>query len=386
MRGNIRQRAKNSWTITIELPKDEITGKRKQKYYTVRGNKKEAEKFLTEKLRELDTGILIDTNKMRFGDYLDYWKEKTFVNLEITTAEGYIQKIDKHIKPYLANIYLESLKPLHLQNFYEEKLKNGKLDGKGGLSARTVLSIHRIIHSALEQAVKWQLVIRNVADAVEPPKAKKYEAKYLTDKQTEELIKVCKNSDIYIPIMIAIYTGARRGEILGLNWSNVNLDKGFIKIIDNLCATQKGLIIKKPKTNSGIRTIAISNELIKVLKQHKINQMKNKMRYGELYQENNMVCCYEDGRLFNPKRFSAKFHELLEKNNLPIIRLHDLRHSHASLLVKLGIQPKEISQRLGHSNIGITMDLYSHLYEETDRKVADMFEKLITANLRLTNG
>lgn len=381
-RGNITliSKEKSSWKIRIELPRDIATGKRKQKCFTFYGKKKEAEQFLTEKLRELDTGILIETKRMKFGDYLDYWKEKTFYNLEITTQEGYIQKIDKHIKPYLGNIYLEELKPLTLQNFYEEKLKNGRLTRNGTLSQRTVLAMHRIIRSALEQAVKWQLVVRNVADAVEPPKAKKYEAKYLTDKQTEELIKVAKGSDIYIPIMIAIYTGARRGEILGLNWSNVNLEKGYIKIVDSLCAIQKGLIIKEPKTKSGIRTIAISSELIKILKQHKITQMKNKLLFGNLYQDNNMVCCYKDGHLYNPKRFSTKFRELLEHNNFPIIRLHDLRHSHASLLVKLGVQPKEISQRLGHSNIGITMDLYSHLYEETDREVANMFDKLIKAN------
>ncbi len=380
MRGNIRQRSKNSWTITIELPKDEITHKRRQKYYTIKGNKKDAEKFLTEKLRELDTGMLIETKKMKYGEYLDFWKEKTFGNLEITTKEGYIQKIDKHIKPYLANIYLENLKPLHLQNFYDEKLKSGRIDGKGGLSARTVLALHRIIYSSLEQAVKWQLIMRNVANAVEPPKAKKYKAKYLTDKQTEDLIEGTKNTDIYIPILLAIYTGARRGEILGLNWNNVDLEKRIIKIENNLCATKNGLIIKQPKTNSGNRTIAISDSLVKILKRHKIKQIKNKMKLGEYYKDNNMVCCYEDGRLFNPKRFSAKFHELLEDNNLPLIRFHDLRHSHASLLVKIGIEPKVISERLGHSNIGITMDLYSHLYEDADREVADMFENLINVN------
>ena len=258
MRGNIRQRAKNSWTITIELPRDEISNKRRQKFFTVKGSKKDAEKFLTEKLRELDTGILIDTTKIKFGEYLDFWREKTFNNLEVTTMEGYIQKIDKHIKPYLGNIVLENLKPLHLQNFYSEKLKSGKLNGEGGLSERTVLALHRIIHSALEQAVKWQLIVRNVAEAVEPPKAKKYQANFLDDKQTEELIKKAQNTDIYIPIMLAIYTGARRGEILGLSWDNVNLENGTIKIVDNLCATKNGLIIKQPKTNSGIRTIAQS--------------------------------------------------------------------------------------------------------------------------------
>ena len=379
MRGNITlvSKKKKSWKVRIELPKDANTGKRNQKCYTIYGNKNDAEKFLTEKLREFDTGTLVDTKKMKFGEYLDFWKEKTFNNLEITTKEGYIQKIDKHIKPHLGNILLEDLKPLHLQNFYCEELKSGNLNGKGGLSERTVLALHRIIHSALLQAVKWGLVIRNVAEAVDPPKAKKYKANFLDSNQIEELIKKAQNIDIYIPIMLAVFTGARRGEILGLNWDNVNLEKGTIKIIDNLCSTKNGLIIKQPKTESGIRTIAISPYLVKILKKHKVDQMKNKMRLGAYYCDNNMVCCYEDGRLFNPKRVSAKFNEFIEKNNLPVVRFHDLRHSHASLLVKMGVQPKEISTRLGHSNIGISMDLYSHIYEETDREVANNFEKLI---------
>ena len=227
MRGNIRQRAKNSWTITIELPKDEITNKRKQKYYTVKGNKKEAEKFLTEKLRELDTGLLIDTKKMKLGEYFDYWlKEYCYNNLTINTIEGYEQYIEKHIKPVLGNIELEKLKPLQLQNFYSEKLERGKLNGKGGLSKQTVRTLHRIIHGALTQAVKWQLLARNVADCVEPPKPQKYEAKFLNDEQTNLLIEKAKKSDIYIPVIIAIFTGMRRGEVLGLNWQNVDLKKG----------------------------------------------------------------------------------------------------------------------------------------------------------------
>ena len=169
--------------------------KRVQKSYTVYGTKKDAERFLTEKLRELDTGLLIDTKKIKYNDYLDIWEAKTFKNLEITTIEGYKSKINKHIKSYLGNLYLEDIKPLHLQNFYEILSDNNKL------SNRSILSIHRIIHSSLKQAVKWQLIYRNVADFVEPPKAKKYNAKYLTDKQTEELLKVAKNTAIKIPIV-----------------------------------------------------------------------------------------------------------------------------------------------------------------------------------------
>ncbi len=381
MRGNIRQRAKNSWTITIELPKDEITNKRKQKYYTVKGNKKEAEKFLTEKLRELDTGLLIDTKKMKLGEYFDYWlKEYCYNNLTINTIEGYEQYIEKHIKPVLGNIELEKLKPLQLQNFYSEKLERGKLNGKGGLSKQTVRTLHRIIHGALTQAVKWQLLARNVADCVEPPKPQKYEAKFLNDEQTNLLIEKAKKSDIYIPVIIAIFTGMRRGEVLGLNWQNVDFEKGYIRVVQELSCTKQGLMILPPKTKKSIRNIAIPDMLVRILKKHKAKQNENRLLLGREYQNIDMVCTYPSGKLFYPKRFSAKFHELLRKNNLPVVRFHDLRHSHASLLVKLGIQPKLISERLGHSNIGITMDLYSHLYEEADKEVADAFGELIKVN------
>lgn len=379
-RGNITliSKEKSSWKIRIEMPKDNVTGKRKQKCFTFCGKKKEAEKFLTEKLRELDTGILIDTKKMKFTEYLDYWiKEACENKLSITTLDGYKQNIEKHIKPYLGNLEVEKITPLHLQNFYTDRLKNGRLNGKGGLSNKTVVTLHRIIHRALEQAVKWQLVIRNVANSVEPPKPQKYKASFLNEEQTNKLMEIAKHTDIYIPIIIAIYTGMRRGEILGLMWSNVNLEKGYILVDKALYSTSKGLQISSPKTDKSIRKIAIPKTLVKELKRNKINQMKDKLKLGASYQENDMVCCNRDGSLINPKSFSRKFHTLLKSNNLPLVRFHDLRHSHASLLVKLGVQPKVISERLGHSNISITMDLYSHIYEETDKEVANMFEKML---------
>ena len=207
-RGNIRERAKGSYTITVELSRDYLTNKRNQKYFTFQGTKKEAEKFLTEKLREIDTGLLIDVKDMKFGDYLDYWIEESCSNrLKITTVDTYKYNINKHIKKSLGNIYLQKLMPLHLQNFYKECMENG-------LSKKTVVNIHRIIHCALEKAMKWQLVIRNVADNIEPPKPEKYQAEFINEEQTYSLIEKSKTSDIYIPVIIAIYTGMRRGEIL----------------------------------------------------------------------------------------------------------------------------------------------------------------------------
>ena len=370
-RGHIRERTKGSFTITVEFPRDVITNKRKQKHYSFKGTKREAEKYLTEKLRELDTGLLIDTKDIKFSEYLDYWlKERCSSRLKITTFENYKNNINNHIKTNLGNINLQKLMPLHLQNFYKQCTENG-------LSNKSVVNLHMIIHCALEKAVKWQLVIRNAADSVEPPKAQRYQAKFLDEKQTNLLIEKSKTSDIYIPIVVAIYTGMRRGEILGLTWDNVDFENANIKISKALCDTSEGLKYLSPKTHKSVRNICIPETLVEILKRHKTKQLVNKMKYGEQYINNNAVCSYDDGKLFNPKRFSHKFHDLLENNGLPLIRFHDLRHSHASLLVKLGVQPKIISERLGHSNIGITMDLYSHIYEDTHKEVAEMFDRTI---------
>lgn len=323
---------KSSWKVRIELPKANPSDKRKQLSFTTYGTKKDAKKFLTEKLRELDTGTLISKKDMRFGEYLDYWLTERCQNtLSVTTLENYKLNIEKHIKPILGNINLQKLMPLHLQDFYTLKLN----DTNHKLSKKTVLYLHRIIHSALKQAVKWQLIIRNVADSVEPPKPDKYSSNVYNEIQIKQLINISKKTDIYIPVILAIYTGMRRGEILGLTWDNVDLINGNISVTKSLNDTNNGLQFLPPKTQKSIRNISIPENVIKILKKHQIKQKENYLKYGSLYVKNNAVCTYSNGKLFNPKRFSHKFQELLKKNNMPSIRFHDLRHTHASLLVKL---------------------------------------------------
>ena len=368
MRGHITQRTKDNktWSVVIELNK--INGKRKQKWYTVHGDKKDAEKFLTEKLRELDTGMFIDIISITVSDYFKYWVEECCIpNQSPTTYESYQKNINLHINPIIGDIKLKDLLPLHLQTLYSNRLKFG-------LSKTTVLYLHRIIHSALEQAMKWQLIPRNIADNVEPPKRNKFVAQVLDSSQITELIKIAKETDIYIPIMIAISTGMRRGEILGLTWDNVDFNNNTIKIIKALYNTKNGLVFLEPKTIKSKRIINIPPTLCNILKEHKQKQEFLKNALQNEYKDNNLVCCIENGSPFNPDSFTPKFRKLLDSSNLPKIRFHDLRHSHASLLLSQGVQPKFISERLGHSNINITMDLYSHIYEATNKEIANNFD------------
>lgn len=371
MRGHIRQRAKDKkiWSVVIELNK--VNGKRKQKWYTVHGEKKDAEKFLTEKLRELDTGTLIDSKNINIRQYFNYWYEQhCLTKLSPTTYESYRRNLDNYILKELGYIRLEDLQPMHLQAFYTKCSKKG-------LSNKTILYFHRIIHCALNQAMKWQFITRNVANFVDTPKPKKYNAKFLNDKEIAELINAITNTELYIPVIIAIATGMRRGEILGLTWENVDLENGFIKVTQALYPTKDGLIILPPKTENSIRNISIPLTLIDILKDYKEKQDIIKERLGKDYIYGDLVCCTIDGNAINPTTLNHKFHSLLKENELPLIRFHDLRHSHASLLLKENVQMKAISERLGHSNVNITMNLYSHIYEETNKEIANTFNKFL---------
>ncbi len=360
MRGHITQRTKGSWSISIYLGKDPITGKKKYKWYTIKGNKKEADKFLTEKLNEIENGIFVDSKNMTLAEYLNYWYEQCCVTkLSPTTYESYKRNIDKYIIPNLGNIKLSNLLPLQLQNFYNILSET--------LSNTSIVYIHRILHSALNQAMKWDLVIRNVSNNVEPPKREKYKATILDSIQTTQLISAVKATYIYIPVMIALSTGMRRGEVLGLTWNNVDLESATLKVVQAVYPTKSGLVVLPPKTKTSVRKISLPPTLVEILREH-----RNKNAHISTY-----VCTLEDGTLISPSSLNHKFKQILKDNNLPSIRFHDLRHSHASLLLSQGVQAKVISERLGHSNINITMDIYSHIYEATNVEVANNFDTFL---------
>lgn len=268
MRGHIKQRTKSndSWSVIIELGK--IDGKRTQKWFTVHGNRKDAEKFLTEKLRELDTGTFSNSKNMTVEDYMNYWyRDFCEIHLSPTTYESYRRNLDKYILKELGAIKLDNLSPIHLQNFYNNCLKKG-------LSKTTVKYIHRIIHSGLSQAIKWQLLSKNVANNVEPPKPDKYQANFLDKNEISLLITLLKGTYIYIPVMIAIATGMRRGEILGLTWENINLRKKTINVVQAVYQLNGELLTLPPKTDNSIRVIGIPRKLVRILKRHKKQQNK----------------------------------------------------------------------------------------------------------------
>ena len=374
MKGHIRRRGKKSWAVILDLGRDAI-GKRKQKWHTVRGTKKDAEAVLARLVHELGTGEYVEPSKMLVREYLERWlKDYAGQSVSPKTLERYRQIIDGNITPAIGGYGLSKLKPLHIQSFYTEALTSGRKDGKGGLSAQTVLHFHRILHRAMGQAVKWQLLARNPVDAVEPPRPERKEMVALDESGTAQLLKKLYGSILYMPVIIAVTTGMRRGELLALRWRNVDLKNGQITINQALEQTKDGVRFKTPKTDRSRRGVALPSFVVDILKAHKKEQAETRLKLGPAYENNDLVLPRPDGTVWPPDSFSTVFAAFIRRSKLPHVRLHDLRHSHATQLLLQGVHPKVVSERLGHSKVGITLDTYSHVLPGMQEDAAEKID------------
>ncbi len=387
MRG-IRKQGKDSYRITVSLGKDYNSDKYKKYQETFKGRKRDAEKRKAELISQFSKGININPEKISYGEYLDKWlNDYGRSNLSQRTLYDYTYIIKYHVKPELGHIPLSKLCPSHLRDFYALLLKEGRKDKKKnaskGLSPAYVKKIHVIIHESLKHAMKWELVYKNVADAVDPPKVAREEVTPLSEKDIEKLIKELKGSYLYIPTCLAVGTGMRAGEVLGLTWKDVDLKTGVITVRQAQKIKRSGyedkityeITFGLPKSKNSRRSINIPGSLVKLLKRHKVQQKKAKLQYGELYEDNDLVCCCWEGSPINNNTFSSDFRKAARKAGFHI-SFHNLRHSHASLLVKMNENLKTISARLGHSGIGITADTYAHLAPdgqvEAARKIGEI--------------
>lgn len=386
MRGHLKKRIGKtgnvSWDIVISLGRGPVTGKYKQRWETCQGTKREAEKRLAELIQQANNGTYIKPEKITVAEYLDSWVE-TYgkANLSLSSYQRYKTGIEKHINPVIGNIPLSKLQPIHIQEMYSHDLAEGRKDNKKtvgkSLSPTTVLYHHRILHKALGQAVKLRLLSRNPSDYVDRPKKEKKEMVILLEREIKLLLDTVKNSYLYMPVYLAIYTGMRMGEILGLTWQDIDLNRGVIRIRQSLYQRTPGdPLFKQPKTPGSRRTIDISPVVVKTLREHKKNQTKERLAWGEGYKDYNLVCCLQNGDTINPPTLSSRFRVMAQRAGL-FVTFHGLRHVHASLLLKAGIPAKVVAERLGHSQIGITLDLYSHVMPGMQKEAARQLEELL---------
>jgi integrase len=376
VKGHVRQRGKNSWAIIFDVGKDPVTGKRRQKWHTFRGTKREAQRELNSLLHGIQSGEYVEPNGVLTSEYLEQWLcNYAKPNVSGKSLERYAEIARCHLIPALGAYRLIDLRPLHIQSYYSRALESGRRDGRGGLSARTVLHHHRILREALQQAVKWQLMTRNPADAVEPPQPRHKEMRTLNEPQIASLLDVIRGNELlHMAVLLAATTGMRRGEILAARWRDIDLESGILSVRQSLEETKAGLVFKEPKSKKACRTIALPELAIEGLRRHRAEQARVRLMMGPAWQDNDLVCAQHEVRPLHPRSLTHAFVNLLRRRtDLPRVRFHDLRHSHATLLLRKNVHPKIVSERLGHSTVGITLDVYSHvlpgMQEEAARKI-----------------
>ncbi len=382
MRGSIQKRGKHSWRLIFDLERDH-TGKRCQKTVTVRGSKKDAEAELSRILADIQHGGFVDPGKVTVREYLQKWLVHVATKTSAKTHERYSEIVELGIVPRLGSIRLAKLSPMQIQGFYAEALASGlKRRGGGGLSPRTVLHYHRVFSGALKQAVKWQLLSRNPADAVEPPRPVQKDMIVLDGDQTGTLLNAVEGSHLYIPVMLAITTGMRRGEVLALRWSDVDLEHSRLSVTQTLEKSRKGgLIFKQPKTKRSRRNITLPSITVDALRKRYAEQAEIFLRLGFGRRDDALVCCKPDGSPISPGALSSAFTKLVRRLDIPNVTFHGLRHTHATQLLKEGVHPKVAQERLGHSTISTTLDLYSHVMPGMQEDAALRVDKALKAAL-----
>jgi len=376
MRGSIIKRG-DSYRIRVPLGKDTTTGKYTSYYETLRGNKAEAEKRLRELLTELDKGTFVKPDKITLGEYLQSWLlDYCRPNLSQRTQELYSYICEKHVLPTLANVPLMGLKPQHLQRLYAEKVA-------AGLSNRTVQLIHVTLHKALKNAVKAGLLVRNVTESVDVPKIQHREMHVMSETDLHLFLEYAKDSPYYALFYTSLFTGMRRAELLALRWSDIDLELCQLSVTRSMQYIhgedkKNRISFREPKTAKSRRLIALSPSTVLTLREHKAKQTELRQSLGYTPpSDNDLVFSHYDGSPLLPNSVTHAWIKLVRRCGLPGIRLHDARHTHASLLLKQGVHPKIVQERLGHGSIQITLDTYSHVAPGLQQAAAKKFDDIV---------
>lgn len=354
--GSVFQRADGRWVAQFSLN----DGKKRQ---LTRQTEKEAWSALRKALNEVEQGTIVTGPEQTLSEFLNHWLEEIHKpTLRLSSYIKYRKLIDTYIIPELGHLKLQKLSPQLVQAFYRRKEKQG-------LASKTVNSIHGVLHKALDTAVRWNMLARNVCDVVSPPRIVKREIQPLTMEQAQQLLTVARGDRLEMVLLLALVTGIRRGELLGLKWADIDFTQGALQIRRTLdYMAHYGYIESEPKTKSGKRRIILPGFVVEALKQHRVQQLEQRLKVGEAWQESDYVFTGLEGGPLNPRYLLILFGQLLESAGLPHMRFHDLRHSAATLLLSMGVNPKIVQEILGHSNISMTMDVYSHVLPSMQRE------------------
>jgi len=371
MQGHIRKRVHTTkagrqtttWYVVIDLPRDS-DGKRRQKWHGGFGTRREAEAARAKIVHEFNIGTYVEPNSTTLSEWVHlHWLPSIVSRVKPSTFDSYRRNLELHVLPRLGSRQLRQLTPSMLNRLYADLLSDGHLRKPGGLSAKTVRYIHTILHKALADAVDAGLVAVNVAERSKPPKPRSRPAAEIGFWKAEELsvfLELVRGHRLEAAWRIAAMTGMRRGEVLGLRWKDIDFDAARISVRQTLVSVSYRVIVSTPK-NHRARVIDLDPDTNQLLKAHRDAQRLERAELGADYRDGDLVFCMEDGTWLHPDSFSQAFGRLVAKTNLPRIRLHDLRHTHATIALKAGVPIKVIAERLGHENPAFTMKQYAHV-------------------------
>ncbi len=377
MRGHIRQRG-DSWVIVVDLGKDPA-GKRRQHWETVRGAKREAQRRLREILTTVETGAYVKPSHLTLGQWLQDWlKGYVATNCAARTQASYAEIIKLHIAPALGQIPLAQVEPQQLQAFYAKKTAEGKV--------RTARYCHSLLRQALGHALKMGIVGRNVALACDPPRVERKAMTTLAAADIPRFLEAVACTPHYALFVTLLASGMRRGEVLALRWKNLDLARSYAFVVESGYKLHGEYVTKQPKTASSRRRVALPPSLVAVLQEHRCKQTANLEALGGRLSDEDFVFCNHQGKPLDPTTLSHAFKNAIDKAELPHLRLHDLRHTYATLLLKGGQHPSVVAAQLGHSSVRTTLDVYSHVLPGLQEAAAKSLEAFLPRQLSEGNG
>ncbi|MCM3602459.1 site-specific integrase [Robertmurraya korlensis] len=358
---------RKSWYFAVNYYDE--SGKRRQKKQRGFNTKKEATEALRKLEVQLNEGTYIESKNVLFSQYIEDWLSIKKRGISNSTVSLYKGSIKNHIAPSLGNIALSKMKPQHIQKFI------ARMD-EAGLADDTIKRTFNIVNACLNEAVKFGDLASNPAAKVDKPKVVPKEMKIWTIDQIQHFLKCSKNNRLYCAFHLAIMTGLRKGEILGLRWKDVDLEKQVLYV--NQTLEQDGKTLKKgAKTKGSVRSVTISPTTKKALLEHKIQQDIEREFFDSVHKNLDLVICTGNGATYHPRNLTRAFQKLTQKAELPHIRFHDLRHTHAALMIAQNEPMKLIAERLGHSRITTTMDTYGHLLPNMQHDASNRLDQTI---------
>ena len=379
MKGHIRERSPGHWAIILDA-RDPQTGKRKRRWHSFQGTKREAQVETARLISELQSGTAVDPSRITLGAYLDrFERDWAALHTSAASARRYALSL-AYARRHLGDRRLQALRPADLAAFYATLSRS--------LAPRTVKHAHVVLHRALAQAKLWGLIRDNPADLAKPPPVPDQEISVLQPDRAQDLLEQLRGHPLYLLAHLALNTGARRNELLALRWQDVDLDRGHLRIETALEQTRAyGIRIKAPKTRKGRRTISLPANTVNELRAHWRTQQEQRLAFGMGKAPiDSLVLATIDGGPQVPDAISLAWGRAMDEIGMPEIMLHSLRHSHASMLIAAGMDVLTISRRLGHASPTITLNTYGHMIHGTDDRAAQILDQALGSKMVADSG